>query len=63
MIVLRSPKGWTCPKEIDGKKCEDSWHVLPGRGGEHLEEDHGQDARATHRSTAILDIFRPSIEG
>jgi xylulose-5-phosphate/fructose-6-phosphate phosphoketolase len=23
MIILRSPKGWTCPKEIDGKRCED----------------------------------------
>lgn len=22
MIILRSPKGWTCPAEIDGKKCE-----------------------------------------
>ena len=22
MIVLRSPKGWTCPKEIDGKRTE-----------------------------------------
>src|SRR5215472_6169690 len=22
MIVLRTPKGWTCPPEIDGKKCE-----------------------------------------
>ncbi len=22
MIVLRTPKGWTCPKEIDGLKCE-----------------------------------------
>ncbi len=31
MIVLRTPKGWTCPKEIDGKKCEDSWrsHQVP----------------------------------
>jgi xylulose-5-phosphate/fructose-6-phosphate phosphoketolase len=31
MIVLRSPKGWTCPKEIDGRKCEDSWrsHQVP----------------------------------
>ncbi len=31
MIVLRSPKGWTCPKEIDGKKCEDYWrsHQVP----------------------------------
>jgi len=31
MIVLRTPKGWTCPKEIDGKKCEDYWrsHQVP----------------------------------
>src|SRR5438876_7165297 len=31
MIVLRSPKGWTCPKEIDGKRCEDYWrsHQVP----------------------------------
>ncbi len=31
MIVLRSPKGWTCPKEIDGKKCEGYWrsHQVP----------------------------------
>ncbi|MAM70663.1 MAG: phosphoketolase [Gammaproteobacteria bacterium] len=31
MIVLRSPKGWTGPKEIDGKKMEGSWrsHQVP----------------------------------
>jgi xylulose-5-phosphate/fructose-6-phosphate phosphoketolase len=31
MIILRSPKGWTCPPEIDGKKCEDYWrsHQVP----------------------------------
>lgn len=31
MIVLRSPKGWTCPKEIDGHRAEDSWraHQVP----------------------------------
>ena len=31
MIVLRTPKGWTCPSEIDGKKCEDYWrsHQVP----------------------------------
>ncbi len=31
MIVLNSPKGWTCPKEIDGKKCEGYWrsHQVP----------------------------------
>ena len=31
MIVLRTPKGWTCPKEIDGKQVEGSWrsHQVP----------------------------------
>jgi xylulose-5-phosphate/fructose-6-phosphate phosphoketolase len=31
MIVLRTPKGWTCPKEIDGHKLEGSWraHQMP----------------------------------
>ncbi|MBY0460506.1 MAG: phosphoketolase family protein, partial [Gemmataceae bacterium] len=31
MIVLRTPKGWTCPPEIDGKKVEGSWrsHQVP----------------------------------
>ena len=31
MIVFRTPKGWTCPKHIDGKKTEDSWraHQVP----------------------------------
>jgi xylulose-5-phosphate/fructose-6-phosphate phosphoketolase len=31
MIVLRTPKGWTCPKEVDGHKVEDFWraHQIP----------------------------------
>ncbi len=31
MIVLRTPKGWTCPREIDGKLCEGYWrsHQVP----------------------------------
>jgi xylulose-5-phosphate/fructose-6-phosphate phosphoketolase len=31
MIILRTPKGWTGPKEIDGKKVEDFWrsHQVP----------------------------------
>jgi len=31
MIVLKTPKGWTGPKEVDGKKTEDSWrsHQVP----------------------------------
>ncbi|MFN7625505.1 MAG: phosphoketolase [Pirellula sp.] len=42
MIVLRTPKGWTCPKSIDGKPAEDSWraHQVPmgdARKPEHIE--------------------------
>ncbi len=31
MIVMRTPKGWTGPKEVDGKKSEGSWrsHQVP----------------------------------
>ena len=31
MIVLRSPKGWTAPKELDGHRLEGSWraHQVP----------------------------------
>ncbi|MFY9578323.1 MAG: phosphoketolase family protein [Gaiellaceae bacterium] len=42
MLVLRTPKGWTGPKEIDGKKVEDFWrsHQVPfadvGKSG-HLK--------------------------
>jgi xylulose-5-phosphate/fructose-6-phosphate phosphoketolase len=31
MIVMRTPKGWTCPKEVDGLKTEGFWraHQVP----------------------------------
>ena len=31
MIILRTPKGWGCPKELDGHKLEGSWraHQIP----------------------------------
>ncbi len=34
MIILRSPKGWTGPKEVDGKKTENFWrsHQVPLSG-------------------------------
>lgn len=30
-IIFKSPKGWTCPKTIDGEKVEDYWraHQIP----------------------------------
>jgi xylulose-5-phosphate/fructose-6-phosphate phosphoketolase len=47
MIVLRSPKGWTGPKEVDGKKVEGFWraHQVPLAGihgnPEHLAQLEG----------------------
>jgi xylulose-5-phosphate/fructose-6-phosphate phosphoketolase len=41
MIVLRTPKGWTCPREVDGKQVEDNWrsHQVP-MGEMHSNPDH-----------------------
>ncbi len=41
MIVLRTPKGWTCPKEIDGKRTEGYWraHQVP-MGEMHTNPEH-----------------------
>ncbi|MGO9472161.1 MAG: phosphoketolase, partial [Rhodomicrobium sp.] len=41
MIVLRTPKGWTCPKEIDGLRTEDYWrsHQVP-MGEMHSNPEH-----------------------
>src|SRR4029078_12523711 len=42
MIVLRTPKGWTGPKEGDGKTVENSWRshqvpiVDPRQNADHL---------------------------
>ncbi len=43
MIVLKTPKGWTGPKRVDGKKTEGTWrsHQVPladiGTNPEHLK--------------------------
>jgi len=41
MIVLRTPKGWTGPKEVDGHKVEGFWraHQVP-MGGMHSNPEH-----------------------
>ena len=41
MIVLRTPKGWTCPKEIDGRRTEGYWqaHQVP-MGEMHENPEH-----------------------
>jgi xylulose-5-phosphate/fructose-6-phosphate phosphoketolase len=58
MIVLRSPKGWTGPKEVDGKKVEGFWrsHQVPiadARG----DPDHLRQLEAWLRSYDPDDLF------
>jgi xylulose-5-phosphate/fructose-6-phosphate phosphoketolase len=42
MIVLRTPKGWTCPKEIDGRLTEGYWraHQVPMADMQKTEHVH-----------------------
>lgn len=55
MIILRSPKGWTCPKEIDGKKTEGSWrsHQVPLASARDTQE-HFETLKAW------LESYRPN---
>ncbi|MFT5301386.1 MAG: xylulose-5-phosphate/fructose-6-phosphate phosphoketolase [Mariniblastus sp.] len=41
MIVLKSPKGWTCPHDVDGRQVEGSWrsHQVP-MGEMHENPEH-----------------------
>ena len=41
MIVLRSPKGWTGPKEVDGHKVENFWraHQIPSKIPTKIPQD------------------------
>jgi len=43
MIVLRSPKGWTGPKELDGHRVEGSWrsHQVPFADARNDESHRG----------------------
>ena len=59
MIVLRTLKGWTCPKEIDGKRTEDYWrsHQVP-MGEMHENPDHVrilEEWMKSYRPTELFD--------
>ncbi len=59
MIILRTPKGWTCPPVVDGKRVEDSWraHQVPLAEArdtpEHLEVLRGW--LASYRPGELFD--------
>jgi len=58
MIVLRSPKGWTGPKVVDGLKTEGSWrsHQVPLAGLEK-SPDHLKMLEAWLRSYRPNELF------
>ncbi len=60
MIVFRTPKGWTCPKVIDGKKTEDSWraHQVPLTSAKDTHE-HFRVLRDWLRSYGPEELFTP----
>ena len=60
MIVFRTPKGWTCPKHIDGKKTEGSWraHQVPLASAKDTHE-HFRVLRGWLRSYHPEELFTP----
>jgi xylulose-5-phosphate/fructose-6-phosphate phosphoketolase len=58
MIVLRTPKGWTCPKEIDGKRTEDYWrsHQVP-MGEMHEKPEHVRILERWMKSYEPQELF------
>ena len=58
MIILRSPKGWTGPKTVDGKKVEGFWraHQVPVAACRE-DEGHRQILEAWMRSYQPEDLF------
>ncbi len=58
MIVLRTPKGWTCPKEIDGKRTEGFWraHQVP-MGEMHEKPEHVRILEQWMKSYRPTELF------
>lgn len=57
MIVFRTPKGWTCPAEIDGKKCEDYWRSHQVPMGEMDKPEHIQILEQWMKSYRPEELF------
>ena len=58
MIVLRTPKGWTCPKEIDGRRTEGYWrsHQVP-MGEMHENPAHVRILEEWMKSYQPAELF------
>jgi xylulose-5-phosphate/fructose-6-phosphate phosphoketolase len=58
MIVLRTPKGWTGPKEVDGHRAEGSWrsHQVP-LGETRTNPEHLRQLEVWMRSYSPSELF------
>jgi xylulose-5-phosphate/fructose-6-phosphate phosphoketolase len=61
MIVMRTPKGWTGPVEVDGHKVEGFWrsHQVP-LGGMHSNPEHLRQLEEWMRSYKPEELFDES---
>src|SRR5262249_32985473 len=57
MIVFRTPKGWTCPPEIDGKKCEGYWRSHQVPMGDMEKPEHIRILEAWMKSYRPEELF------
>ena len=60
MIVLKTPKGWTGPREVDGKKTEGTWrsHQVP-MGEMHENPAHVKVLEDWLQSYRPQELFEP----
>lgn len=58
MIIMRTPKGWTGPKDVDGKKVEGTWrsHQVP-LSETHTNPEHMAQLEAWLRSYRPEELF------
>jgi xylulose-5-phosphate/fructose-6-phosphate phosphoketolase len=58
MIVLRTPKGWTGPKQVDDRQVEGYWrsHQVP-MGGMHENPEHLRQLEAWMKSYRPEELF------
>ena len=66
MIVFRTPKGWTCPAEIDGKKCEDYWRSHQVPMGDMDKPEHIkilEQWMKSYKPEELFDAQRPAQAG
>ena len=60
MIVMKTPKGWTCPKEIDGKRAEGSWRAHQVPMADMSTDEHVRILEAWMKSYRPEELFDES---